>query len=32
MVTGTRETDGILDLEHRIGIERTPVEREEIAG
>ena len=30
MVTGTRETDGILDLEHRFGIERVPAA--EIAG
>ena len=29
MVTGGRDTDGILDIEHRIGVERT---RDEVAG
>jgi ABC-type polysaccharide/polyol phosphate transport system ATPase subunit len=34
MVTGGRGTDGILDLEHRLGVERTPASRfhDEVAG
>jgi hypothetical protein len=31
MVTGGRDTDGIVDIEHRIAVERTPA-RDEVAG